>query len=181
LGAPAEGRKHLFLVGLPGAGKSTVGALLAQALRCDFVDFDEVIQREAEMPISDIFARYGQEHFRELELQLTRRVCDGAPCVAAPGGGWITQEDSVAALGDRGAIIWLQVSPAVAVRRMGAGSLLRPLLAGSDPEDRLAALARVRDGLYARAGARINTELLSSQEVASSILPLASSWGWSLG
>ncbi len=181
MGDPVAARKHLFLVGLPGAGKSTVGRIVADTLGCAFVDFDDVIRREQKLEIADIFAQHGEKHFRALELELTKRVVADPPGVASPGGGWISREEVLAVAGTGTALIWLQVSPTAAVRRMGADSSLRPLLAGADPEHRLADLAAAREQLYARAGARINTELLSPQEVAADVVRLASSWGWSLG
>ena len=89
-------KPHIILVGLPGAGKSTVGTILAQKLGRTYLDFDIEIERREGMPIAQIFGELGEGGFRELELKLTEELKDLGNMVLAPGGGWITQPQVVA-------------------------------------------------------------------------------------
>jgi shikimate kinase len=101
--------------------------------------------------------------------------------VLAPGGGWMTRPRALAALRARTRIIWLQVSPVVAVARMGRNIRLRPLLSGDDPVTELRRLSAERGAVYAGADAAINTEVLSRQELTDEIVRLAAVWGVGVG
>ena len=87
---------HLILVGLPGAGKSTVGSVLARELGRSFLDFDAEIARREGMSIAEIFATKGEPTFRQLEHGLTEELKDLGGMVLAPGGGWVARPDTVA-------------------------------------------------------------------------------------
>src|ERR1700716_2849397 len=89
---------HLILVGLPGAGKTTVGALLATALGRSFLDFDTEITRREGMSIPEIFGQRGEEHFRHLEHELTEELQEVGNMILSPGGGWVTHAETVALL-----------------------------------------------------------------------------------
>ncbi len=172
---------HLVLVGLPGAGKSTVGARLATRLGVPFVDLDQEIERVAGRSVGEIFARDGEGAFRALERETTRRLAHAPSGVISPGGGWITQPDVVALLRPPARIVHLQVSPATALARMGNEVGLRPLLKGSDPLARLTLLAQERGAAYATADAVLDAETLTLQELVSKAAALASSWGVGVG
>lgn len=172
---------HLVLVGLPGAGKSTVGALVADRLGIPFVDLDVEVERLAGRPVREIFALDGEATFRAMEREATRRLVERSPTVVAPGGGWITQPGTVALLRPPGRIIHLRVSPPTALLRMGASVGLRPLLAGDDPLAALEALEGARRSSYATADAVLDTETLSLQELVVQSAALASGWGVGVG
>lgn len=128
---------HLVLVGLAGAGKSTVGQLLAEALGRSFLDFDTEITRRSGMSVPEIFGQRGEGHFRELESSLTRDVREHGGMVLAPGGGWISVPANVALLCPPARLIYLKISPEVALHRMGTATAGRPLLNRPDPRGEL--------------------------------------------
>src|SRR5687768_16001733 len=86
---------HLVLVGLPGVGKTTIGRGAARSLARRFLDFDAEIERREGRPVLEIFRDRGEEHFRALEVALTREFSTTGGMVLSPGGGWITQTESV--------------------------------------------------------------------------------------
>jgi shikimate kinase len=178
---PKAPEAHLALVGLPGAGKTTTGRRVAERLGRPFLDFDEEIQRREGRTIAEIFAAGGEAAFRSLEAALSHELASAPPMVLAPGGGWMTRTEAVANLRARTRIIWLRVSPAVAVARMGQKVRLRPLLAGDDPEQILERQAAEREGVYARSDASINTEIISRQALTEEIMRLAAFWGLGVG
>jgi shikimate kinase len=178
---PAPEGVHIALVGLPGSGKTTTGRRVAERLHRAFLDFDEEIQRREGHPVAEIFQARGEEYFRALELRLSEEVATEPPMVLAPGGGWMTRPGALASLRGRTRILWLQVSPEVAVARMGRNIRLRPLLSGSDPVSELMRLYVDRRAVYAGADASINTEVLSRQELTDEIVRLAAVWGVGVG
>jgi shikimate kinase len=162
------------LVGLPGAGKSTVAALAAEKLSRPFVDFDAVIERRHGDTIASIFAQFGESRFRALELELTAEVAERPePSIVAPGGGWITVPECVALLRPHGVLVYLRATPASALKRLGPAVGTRPLVAGADP---LAALERLlveRGPLYAAAEHVIETDRLEAWQVVERVVQIA--------
>jgi chorismate synthase len=140
---------HVFLCGLPGSGKSTLGPLLAAQLKLPFLDLDAELEREAGMPVTQIFARDGEAAFRLLETNKIRELADGPRRVIALGGGSLGSRAVRLAIRRSGHLLWLATSNEVCLARIGAGATTRPLLA-ADPEGRLRALAEERNPLYAR-------------------------------
>jgi shikimate kinase len=169
----ARTSKHLVLVGLPGAGKSTIGALVATQAHRPFLDFDVEIARRYGAPVSKIFSDRGEAFFRGLERMLTMELVDAQAMILAPGGGWITQTTTTALLRGRARIIYLQVSPSVALARLGGQVVDRPLLRVDDPLAKLEELFQARRQLYERAEHVVNTETLSPQELVDFLVGLA--------
>lgn len=163
---------HIILVGLPGAGKSTCGARLAEVLSRPFVDLDAEIEHSAGAPISSIFAKHGEEHFRDLESNETRRLLTRPPSVVSPGGGWVERRENQDMVRSVSVVVWLRVSPAEAARRMGAQTSLRPLLAGGDPESRIARLLERRERFYEASDVTLDTEVLGTEAVVSAVREL---------
>lgn len=172
---------HVALVGIPGAGKSTVARLAGALCGRPVVDFDLEIERLEGRSVADIFSDRGEDYFRSLEACVTAGQVNAEPAILAPGGGWITRPDTVALLRPPARLVWLRVSPATALERMGGNRTARPLLMKADPEAELARLAEVRAGAYATADASINTEAIVLQEVALQVAQLASFWGRQVG
>lgn len=166
-------RGHLVLVGLPGAGKSTVGRKVARLLGRPFVDFDVELERREGLSVTRLFAERGEAAFRRLEVELTQELAKNEPSVWAPGGGWITNSGVTALVRPPGRIIHLKVSPAGALKRLGSARASRPLLMESDPAAVLDRLWASRAGLYASADGEIDTEVVDFQRVADEVVLLA--------
>lgn len=146
--------KPIVLVGLMGAGKSTVGRRLAHRMHLPFVDADTEIETAAGMTISDIFERFGEPHFRDGERRVIARLIDGTPKVIATGGGAFLNDATRALILDQAIAVWLDAEPAVLAERVRKRDT-RPLLHGKDPEVVLTELAKIRNPFYALAPIRV--------------------------
>jgi shikimate kinase len=162
--------RHLVLVGLMGAGKTTVGRRCAQRLERDFVDTDDVVVQLAGMPVSEFFAVHGEPAFRALEAQAVADVCASpAPLVIGCGGGTVVDPENRSRIAHAGFVVWLRAPVAVLTERVGEGAD-RPLLAG-DPRGNLARLLSLREPAYeAVADAVVDTDGRNVDEVASAVL-----------
>ncbi|MDR2088271.1 MAG: shikimate dehydrogenase [Clostridiales Family XIII bacterium] len=136
--------RNIVLIGLPGSGKSTLGALAAKRFGLDFLDMDAEIEREAGMSISEIFSKYGEPHFRELETAAARAAARRLRCVIATGGGAVLRAENMRALRENGFVVFLDRPPAQIANGLDAGA--RPLLAGGT--DRIHRLSRERRKRY---------------------------------
>lgn len=148
--------RHVILIGLPGAGKTTVAREAALLLDAPWTDLDAVIADEAGCAIPEIFAREGEAGFRARERAAMARALAAPPQLIAAGGGWASQPGNLDEAELQALVVLLEVSPAVAARRVGA-ALDRPLLIG-DPLPKLEALAAERAPFHARAGFAIAAE-----------------------
>lgn len=165
----AAGVTAVVLVGMMGAGKSTVGALLAERLGWRFIDLDSEIERVTGQTIPEIFAARGEPAFRALERELTARIASSRGIVLAPGGGWILQDANPAAMPAGTRYVWLRVSPEVAVQRIRQHKRERPLLQGGDPVERARHLSEQREPLYRTAGREIDTDAREPADIAAEI------------
>lgn len=147
-------RRPLVLVGMMGSGKTTVGKRLAGRLHWPFVDADAEIERAAALPISEIFARFGEAHFRDGERRVIQRLMECGHRVIATGGGAFVDSETRALILDRGTAIWLDADIPTLAARVGRRSH-RPLLVGRDPVQVLTELAAVRNPCYAEAQIRV--------------------------
>lgn len=140
--------KHVFLIGMMGCGKSTVGRRLAAQLSCPLIDLDEAIEAHEGRTIPEIFSASGDAGFRVLETAALRRACASPPCVVATGGGIVTREENIALMRAHGLVIWLNrpLEDIIA----GVRQDTRPNLAG-DKEERMRTLYAARKALYRRA------------------------------
>ena len=166
-------KRHIVLVGLPGAGKSAVGAHVAQALGAPFHDGDVLIETQIGKPVARIFAEDGEPAFRAHERTLVAEALNGPPAVIAPGGGWAAQPGNLEAAGNA-LVVHLAVQPPVALSRIGGQ--IRPVL-GGDPKGGMEGLARDRLPLYMRAEATVRTDDLGVSDVADLVVRLARSVG----
>lgn len=162
----------LVLVGLMGAGKSTVGRRLAAWCGLRFVDLDEEISRRAGRSVAELFAETGETGFRELEVRATRKIATVAAespgIVVAAGGGWMVNRPARAAL-PAATTVWLSVAPAEAARRLAPETTERPLLVGVDPGARLAALLDERLPAYREATYTVDTMQRTPDDIAREI------------
>lgn len=161
--------KPIVLVGLMGAGKSTVGRRLAKRLGLPFVDADEEIEQAADHSIAEIFDRFGEPAFRDGERRVIARLIDGAPKVIATGGGAFMHEATRTLILERCTAIWLDAGVETLAERVTRRDT-RPLLRGRDPREALAELAARRNQFYAEAHLRVPTEPVPHEAVVERIV-----------
>lgn len=142
--------RAVVLVGMMGAGKSSVGRRLAKALEIPFVDADTEIEKAASMSIPDIFATRGEPEFRAGERRVVCRLLDAGPSVIATGGGAYMDETTREKVRTHGISVWLKAEIAVLLRRVKKRGN-RPLLKAGEPEQVLRDLLAKREPIYAEA------------------------------
>ena len=140
-------KKTIVLVGIMGAGKSTVGKILADRLGMRFVDADQEIERAAGCTITDFFEKYGEVEFRKGEERVISRILAGEPCILATGGGAFMSEATRLLIKKMARSVWLRVSFEVLAKRLEKRSD-RPLLQTADPQQTLKALIKKRYPIY---------------------------------
>ncbi len=147
----ALGARAIVLVGMMGAGKSTVGRRLAARLRLPFLDADlEIEAAHAGMSIPEIFATHGEPYFRDGEVRVIARLLNSGPVVLATGGGAVMREETRQRIRDHAVSIWLRADADVILRRVKRRSD-RPLLQTGDPAAILGRLIEVRHPVYRQA------------------------------
>ena len=154
---PKAQRRPVFLVGMMGAGKSTIGPALAARLGRTFVDTDHEVERTAGRSVAEIFEREGEAGFRDRERAAIEAASLEAAVVAL-GGGAIVQPGAAVLLTERGTVVWLEADPKTLLARIGDAES-RPLLAGLGPEGqraKLEGLLAERKPYYARAAIRVD-------------------------
>jgi shikimate kinase len=168
LGA-ALGPRSVVLVGMMGAGKSSVGRRLASRLGIPFVDADVEIEKAADMTISEIFSAHGEAYFRAGETRVIARLLEGGPQVLATGGGAFMNADTRAAIRAKGISVWLRATLDVLTRRIKRRGD-RPLLKGADPADTLRRLIEERNPVYAEADLTVESRDVPHETIVDEIL-----------
>jgi shikimate kinase len=169
-------RRPIILIGLPGAGKTTVAPHAARLLDAPWCDLDARIVAQAGKPIATIFADHGEAHFRQLESSSLLELLDAPPQIIAAGAGWAAQEGNLAAVDGRALIIYMSLSAAAAAARL-TGPSVRPLLDGAAPVQRIAELLAARDRWYRLADIEIDVSESSPEAVAAGIATAARQYG----
>lgn len=169
MGALAD--RNIVLTGFMGAGKSLVGGLLAEKLGRGFVDTDAIIEEETGLTINEIFRRYGEPYFRQLEREQVLKLEGKRNLVIATGGGTLMNPLNLADLRRDGIIIYLRADFSRLMERVGKGGT-RPLIAGSGGREVLERLLEEREGVYRQADLIIETSYLRPAEVVERILKL---------
>lgn len=164
--------QHIVLVGLPGAGKSTVGRLVSEILPAPLVDVDQVLARQVGRPVDQIFGMMGETVFRQLERDAVVAALDGEPSVIVPGGGWAAQPGQIETAMRVSLIIYMKCTARTAARRSDR-SEARPLLTGPDPVDRMVQLLQEREPFYRLAHHEVSTGTRAVEEVAKEVVELA--------
>jgi len=140
--------RPIALIGLMGAGKSAVGRALGARLGGRAEDLDLRIESAAGATVAEIFAREGEAGFRAREKAALAAALTGAPAVIACGGGVVLDPANRLALREQCRVVWLEVTPTIAARRIVTQPTLRPALGAGPVEGRLEALLRERGALY---------------------------------
>ena len=146
----ALGPRSIVLVGMMGAGKSTIGRRMAARLKLPFTDADTEIETAADMTIPEIFEPHGEPYFRDGEARVIARILDSGPVVLATGGGAFMREETRNRIRDRAISIWLKADSDIIMRRVRRRAD-RPLLQNADPEATVNRLLSEREPVYRRA------------------------------
>jgi XRE family aerobic/anaerobic benzoate catabolism transcriptional regulator len=175
-GLEPQGRKsRIALIGLRGAGKSTLGAMLAERLACPFIELDKEIEAEAGAPLAAIFDLYGQGGFRRLERRCLERVIAQNPrAVIATGGGIVSDPATFERLLAGCWTVWVRASPAEHMQRVIAQGDMRPMADNRQAMADLQRILRTREALYAKADAQAATSGRSPEEALDLLLGLLS-------
>ncbi len=167
----ASRERALLLAGMMGAGKTSVGQLLARHLGWEFVDSDACLEQTHARPIREIFALEGEARFRVLEREALEKL-PARQAVVALGGGAVVDPATRKLLRAKGALVWLDASPETLADRVGAAGE-RPLLAdleGAERIERLRELRAERAAAYADSDLRVDTDGLSPEQVCAAVL-----------
>jgi shikimate kinase len=152
----ALGPRLIVLVGMMGAGKSTIGRRLAARLHLPFLDADNEIEAAAGMSIPEIFEIHGEPHFRDGEARVIARLLEGGPAVLATGGGSFMREETRRRVSDKAISIWLKADADLIMRRVKRRAD-RPLLQTADPEATVTRLMIEREPVYQHADLTIGS------------------------
>jgi XRE family aerobic/anaerobic benzoate catabolism transcriptional regulator len=165
---------RVALLGLRGAGKSTVGARLAGRMGVPFVELDQKVEEAAGLPLAEVFAVHGEAYYRRLEREaLARLLAAPGPFVLATGGGLVSDADTWAMLRGAATTVWLRARPEQHMARVAAQGDLRPMARRADALAEVRAILGARSSLYAQADHAVDTSDLAPDEVAARVAALA--------
>lgn len=165
----ALGDRNLVFVGLMGAGKSSIGRLVANELGLAFVDSDHEIERVSRMTIPELFAAYGEAEFRALETRVMERLLKGGPRVISTGGGAFINENTRRHVKERALSVWLKADLEVLWERVSRRDG-RPLLKTENPKQTLAKLLNERDPIYAEADLMVLSRPARKEQIVRDVL-----------
>jgi XRE family aerobic/anaerobic benzoate catabolism transcriptional regulator len=154
----SERRRRIALIGLRGAGKSTLGRLLATELHVPFIELDREIEREAGMALSEVFLLYGQGGYRRMERRCLEHAIEShADAVLSVGGGIVSEPDTFNLLVANCFTVWLKAAPEEHMMRVAAQGDMRPMEDNKDAMEDLRRILRAREPLYSKADAQVDT------------------------
>ena len=167
-------RQRIALVGLRGAGKSTLGGALAQEPKCRFVELDAEIEREAGITLSEIFLLYGQSGYRRIERRCLERVLGAHErMVLSVGGGIVSEPETYNVLLLNCFTVWVKASPDEHMSRVVAQGDLRPMQGHVEAMDDLKRILEAREPLYRKADATLDTSGQSAEQSLARLRQLA--------
>ena len=169
------GRRSLVLVGLMGAGKSTIGRRLANRLGLPFKDADQEIEAAHAMSVPDIFAAYGEPYFRDGERRVIGRLLQEGPILLATGGGSYMNAETRARIAESGVSVWLKASLEVLMKRVRMRPT-RPLLMTPDPQATLRRLMEERYPIYGLADITVESKDLPHDRIADQVIAALDAW-----
>lgn len=161
---------NIYLVGMPGSGKSAVGKLLARQLGREFVDSDEMVAEQAGRGVAEIFQLDGEAVFRQLETEVFSALIEQKNLVVATGGGAILNDTNADAMLKSGFVVHLKASAPTLADRLNASGELRPLLGQPVTAAKVQALWDARAEKFARFSNSISTDGLTAEAVATQIV-----------
>jgi len=162
--------KSIVLIGMMGAGKSSVGRCLARRIKLILHDTDEIVVSKLGLPVPQIFAKHGEDKFREAETDALRSLAGMERAIIVTGGGIVLHEENIDILKRLGVVVWLDAKRETLFKR-ASHSGNRPLLQSQNPRKAFAQILQARWPLYAKmAHLRVDTSVLTDEEVAVAIL-----------
>jgi len=164
-------RKNIIITGFMGTGKSVIAKELARKLKMEFIDMDQIIEEGLGISIADIFARYGENYFREQENKLVKELSQKENRVIATGGGTLLSSDNARILGQAGEIVCLYADSQTIYNRVKKKND-RPLLKGENILNKINLLLEERKKIYDNIKWKINTTNFTTQEVVDKIINL---------
>lgn len=147
---------NIYLVGMMGTGKTTIGKVLAQKLEYRFFDSDDILEKVTQTSINEIFANQGEKVFRQLETQVLGQLCAYTKAVIATGGGAVLKTKNWSYL-HHGLVIWLDAPVELLYQRLAQDNT-RPLLNGQDLRQKLTSILETRESFYGEADLRISIQ-----------------------
>ena len=171
----ALGTRSVVLVGMMGAGKSTIGRRLSARLHLPFLDADSEIEAAAGMSIPDIFETHGEPHFRDGEARVIARLLDGGPAVIATGGGAFMREETRNRIGAKAVSLWLKADADIIMKRVKRRAD-RPLLQTADPAATVGRLIEEREPTYQRADLTIWSRDVPHERIVDECLDALHAW-----
>src|SRR5882757_9873973 len=173
--AAALGARCIVLIGMMGAGKSTIGRRMSARLRLPFLDADTEIEAAAGMSISDIFETHGEPHFRDGEARVIARLLDGGPAVIATGGGAFMREETRSRIGSKAVSIWLKADADIIMKRVKRRAD-RPLLQTADPAATVGRLIEEREPVYQHADITIWSRDVPHEKIVDECIDALHGW-----
>ena len=167
--------RPLVLIGMMGAGKSTIGRHVAERLGVTFKDADREIEEAAGRTVEEIFAEFGEEHFRSGERRVIERLLQEPPFVLATGGGAYIDAETRSLIAEKALCVWLRAEFDVLWGRVSRRSH-RPLLKTADPQGTLAGLMEARYPVYAEADIVVESENIPKDEMAMRVVDAISDY-----
>ena len=162
--------KSIVLIGMMGAGKSSVGRCLQLRTKLALVDIDDVVASHIGTSIPEIFSKYGEQVFREIETQALREMAPAKQTIIVTGGGIVVRKENMDLLKQLGIVVWLDCNEETLFER-ARRSGNRPLLRAENPREAFARMLQARLPLYAKiAQIRVDTSMLTDEEVAVAIV-----------
>ncbi|MFO1132155.1 MAG: shikimate kinase [Hyphomicrobiales bacterium] len=172
------GQRPVVLVGLMGAGKTSVGRRLAEKLSVPFVDADHEIEAAAGKSIKEIFADHGEPYFREGERRVIQRLIGNGAQVLATGGGAYMNDETRQRIQERGVSVWLKASLPILMKRVMKRQD-RPLLQSEDPEAVMRGLIDKRYPVYALADVTVESRDVQHGQMVNDVVRALAQWdGW---
>jgi len=162
--------KPIIIVGMMGVGKSALGRLVAKNLNRNFYDIDENIEKKYNMRIYEIFEKYGENNFRDIEHKEIKNIDKNSNILLATGGGAFIYERNYNILNKIGLTIWLNATSSIIIERLKKNKNNRPLLKNEKIDTYINDLLKKRSPLYAKAHLTINSRKISKTEMKNKIL-----------